>query len=61
MGSTILSVEIIRKLGIKQLILSTEINPVVKVIAEKLKVPVIHEVTDKANILSHHPKEHNLK
>lgn len=41
----------IRKLGIRQIIISTEINPVVARRAEKLKIEVIHGVEDKGKIL----------
>lgn len=41
-------VGMIRKAGIPQLILSTEVNPIVAHRAAKLKIPVIHNVPDKA-------------
>lgn len=41
----------IRELGIEQVIISTEPNPVVCRRAEKLKLPVIHDVADKRTIL----------
>ena len=40
-------VGMIRKLGIKQVILSTEVNPVVEMRAKKLNLEVIHGVSDK--------------
>lgn len=40
----------IKKLGIEQGIISTEPNPVVKRRAEKLKIPVVHDVQDKGMI-----------
>ncbi len=44
-------VGMIRRLGIPQMILSTEINPIVAHRAEKLKLPVVHNVPDKAEAL----------
>ena len=44
-------VGMIRKRGIPQIIISTERNPVVERRAEKLSLPVIHNVADKASIL----------
>ncbi|MCR4586648.1 MAG: HAD hydrolase family protein [Lachnospiraceae bacterium] len=44
-------VGMIRKCGIPQIIISTEKNPVVERRAEKLSLPVIHDVADKAEIL----------
>ena len=41
----------IKELGIKQVIISTETNEVVKRRAEKLKIDVIHGVEDKKTIL----------
>ena len=46
-----LGVGIIRDLGIAQVIISTEVNPIVAKRAEKLKIPVIHKVKDKAQAL----------
>ena len=46
-----LGVGIIRDLGIDQVIISTEVNPIVARRAEKLKIPVIHKVKDKAQAL----------
>lgn len=47
----------IKKLGIKQIIVSTEVNPVVARRAEKLKIDVIHGVEDKKTIVSNYLKE----
>ena len=41
----------IKKLGILQVIISTEVNKVVKMRAEKLDIPVIHGVENKKNVL----------
>ena len=46
-----LGVSIITKLGIKQIIISSEKNPVVNVRAKKLKIFCINSVEDKKNIL----------
>jgi 3-deoxy-D-manno-octulosonate 8-phosphate phosphatase (KDO 8-P phosphatase) len=46
-----LGVGMIRKLGLEQLILSTETNPVVKARADKLGLEAIHGVGDKASTL----------
>lgn len=49
------------KLGIPQIILSTEENPVVMRRAEKLKIPVIHNAGDcKAEILKRYVSEHGF-
>lgn len=47
----------ITKLGIKQIIVSTEVNPVVARRAEKLKIDVIHGVEDKKTIVSNYIKD----
>ena len=46
-----LGVSIIKKLGIEQIIISSERNPVVSVRAKKLKIFCINKVDDKKNIL----------
>ena len=46
-----LAVEKIKKLGIPQIILSTEKNQVVKIRAKKLNIKVIHGIADKKAIL----------
>lgn len=45
-----LAVQEIKKIGIKQLIISSEINPVVQVRARKLQIPVIHSVDNKKEV-----------
>ncbi len=42
----------LRRAGIPMLILSTEVNPVVRARAEKLRVPVLHGVDDKEEALA---------
>jgi len=46
-----LGIGMIRKLGMEQLILSTETNPVVKARADKIGLEAIHGVGDKASVL----------
>lgn len=46
-----LGVDIIRSLGLPQVILSTETNPVVRARAEKLKLPVLQGLADKRQAL----------
>ncbi len=53
-------VGMIRKKGITQIILSTEKNPVVERRAEKLNIPVIHDVADKADILRDYIRENSI-
>ena len=55
-----LGVGIIRDLGIDQVIISTEVNPIVAKRAEKLKIPVIHKVKDKAQALKEYCAEKNI-
>ena len=52
-----LGVGIIRGLGIDQVIISTEVNPIVARRAEKLNIPVIHKVKDKAQALTEYCAE----
>ena len=47
-----LGVGIIRDMGIEQVIISTEVNPIVAKRAEKLKLPVVHKVKNKAQALT---------
>lgn len=46
-----LAVEMIRKMGIPMLILSTETNPIVSVRAKKLNLPVLQAVSNKKEAL----------
>ncbi|WP_309066013.1 acylneuraminate cytidylyltransferase [Microbacterium sp.] len=50
----------LRRAGIPMLILSTEQNPVVARRAEKLRVPVLHGVDDKAAALAAWAEEHGI-
>jgi len=56
-----LGVEEIKKLGIKQLILSKEKNEVVKRRSMKLNIPVLNGVEDKKTILLSYCDKHNIK
>lgn len=46
-----MGVGMIRSLGIEQVILSTEVNPVVKARADKIRLEAIHGIRDKATAL----------
>lgn len=46
-----MGIALLRKAGVPVLILSTETNPVVRARADKLGVPVLHGVADKAAVL----------
>ncbi|MBO6297856.1 MAG: HAD hydrolase family protein [Lachnospiraceae bacterium] len=53
-------VGMIRKAGIPQLILSTEVNPIVAHRAAKLKISVIHNLPDKAKALKEYCEAENI-
>ena len=55
-----LGVSEIRKLGISQMILSTETNPVVDARAKKLGTPCIHGVNNKAQALKDYCEDHQI-
>ena len=55
-----LGVGMIRDLGVAQMILSTEANPVVSARAAKLNLPVVQGCADKAQALSRLMHERNL-
>jgi N-acylneuraminate cytidylyltransferase len=46
-----MGVAMLRRAGVPMLILSTEVNPVVRARAEKLRVPVLHGIADKESAL----------
>lgn len=50
-------ISLIKKLGIPQVIVSTEVNNVVERRAEKLKIEVIHGVSDKGEIIRRYCSE----
>ena len=54
-----LAVGRIKELGIPQVIISTELNPVVEMRAEKLGIEVIHGMSDKAVTLKVYCKSHD--
>lgn len=51
----------IRELGIPQVIVSTENNPVVEKRAEKLGLEVIHGVSDKAPVVKKYCRDHGYR
>lgn len=53
-------VGMLRKAGIPQLILSTEVNPIVAHRAAKLQIPVIHNVPDKAAALKEYCEKEGI-
>ena len=55
-----LAISLFKKAGYKQLILSTETNPVVSKRAEKLGIPVIQGSTNKRDALQHYCKKNNI-
>lgn len=55
-----LAVSKLKEAGYTQLILSTEVNSVVEQRAEKLKLPVIHGVSDKGVTLRSYMDEHKI-
>ncbi len=56
-----LGVGLIKKLGIEQVIISTEVNNVVEMRAKKLDIPVIHGVKDKRIILIKYCEEKGIE
>ncbi|KNY06040.1 acylneuraminate cytidylyltransferase [Microbacterium sp. GCS4] len=55
-----MGVALLRRSGIPMLILSTEVNAVVRARAEKLKVPVLHGIDDKESALRGWAEENGL-
>ena len=55
-----IGVGLIRGLGIAQVILSTEVNPVVRARAAKLGLEAIHGVEDKAAVLSGYCRDRGI-
>lgn len=55
-----MGVALLRRAGMPMLILSTEVNPVVRARAEKLRVPVLHGVDDKAEALRGWARDNDL-
>ena len=54
------AISMIREMGIKQLIISREANPIVKARAEKLKIPCLHDVDDKLDVLKKYLAENDI-
>lgn len=55
-----MGVSLLRKAGIPMLILSTEVNAVVRARAEKLRVPVLHGIEDKESALRGWAEENGI-
>jgi len=55
-----LAVKMIKEMGIKQVIISTEANPVVKARAEKIGIPCLQGIGDKLVILKKYLSENNI-
>ena len=55
-----MGVNMIRKLGIPQVILSTEVNPVVKARADKIGLEAVHGIRDKGSALLNLAEKHGI-
>lgn len=55
-----MGVAMLRRAGLPMLILSTEVNPVVRARADKLRVPVLHGIDDKESALRDWVRENDL-
>lgn len=55
-----MGVSLLRRAGIPMLILSTEVNPVVRARADKLRVPVLHGIDDKESALRGWAQENGI-
>jgi 3-deoxy-D-manno-octulosonate 8-phosphate phosphatase (KDO 8-P phosphatase) len=55
-----LGVSEIKKLGIEQIIISTEQNPVVSTRAHKLSIPCLQGIENKKNVLMNYCKENDI-
>lgn len=55
-----LAIGLLRKTGVEQLILSTEVNPIVSHRAAKLGLPVLHNVPDKAEALKEYCEKEGI-
>lgn len=55
-----MGVSLLRRAGLPMLILSTEVNPVVRARADKLRVPVLHGIDDKETALREWARENDL-
>ena len=54
------AIRMLKALGLEQIILSTEVNPIVAYRAQKLQIPVIHQLADKAKALEVYCREHDI-
>ena len=55
-----LGVAALKAAGVAQVIISTEVNPVVERRAEKLGIPVVHGVKDKGETVKNYCAEHGI-
>ncbi|MHB8772529.1 MAG: methyltransferase domain-containing protein [Syntrophales bacterium] len=55
-----LAINMIKELGIKQVIISTEINPVVKARADKLGIPCLQGIGDKLSVLKKYLADNHI-
>lgn len=55
-----MGVALLRRAGVPMLILSTEVNPVVRARADKLRVPVLHGIDDKETALREWARENDV-
>lgn len=55
-----LAVKIIKNMGIEQMIVSTEANPVVGARAKKLGIPFLQSVNNKKEMIEKHLKKNNI-
>jgi N-acylneuraminate cytidylyltransferase len=55
-----MGVALLRRAGVPLLILSTEVNPVVRARADKLRVPVLHGIDDKETALRNWAQENDV-
>lgn len=55
-----LAINMIKEMGIKQVIISTETNPVVNARAEKIKIPCIQSVGNKLEVLKKYLSDNNI-
>lgn len=55
-----LAVSMFSKMGVKQIIISTEVNEVVARRAEKIKIPYIHGVEDKLSVMKKYLSENKI-
>lgn len=56
-----LGIQMIKQMGIRMIILSTETNPVVSVRAKKLQIDVLQAINDKADMLLRFCRQENIQ